>query len=242
MILAGHVRVNSRPAAKADLAVDPTSRIEVFERAETYASRGSYKLLAALDHFALDPRGRLALDVGASSGGFTDVLLRRGAASVIALDVGYGQLSMKLRSDPRVIVRERTNIRYVQPKDLPFAPDLATIDVSFISLRLVLPAVLGLMERRAEIVALIKPQFEVGKHHVGKGGVVREERLRSEARDSVLHFARTLGLQIAGTMESPLAGPKGNREFLALMRWEDDTVGSVTPGSAILRTVTPPNP
>jgi 23S rRNA (cytidine1920-2'-O)/16S rRNA (cytidine1409-2'-O)-methyltransferase len=225
LVLAGRVRVDSRPAAKPDLAVDPTSRIEVFQTADAYASRAAYKLLAALEHFAIDPTGRLALDIGASSGGFTDVLLRRGAASVIALDVGYGQLAMHLRRNPRVVVRERINIRYVGPADLPFVPDLVTIDVSFISLTLVLPAVLRLMGRPGEIIALIKPQFEVGKGKVGKGGVVREPELRIEARDSVLSFARTVGLQVVGAIDSPLAGAKGNREFLTLMRRAGEAAG-----------------
>jgi 23S rRNA (cytidine1920-2'-O)/16S rRNA (cytidine1409-2'-O)-methyltransferase len=226
LILAGRVRVDSRPAAKPDLPVGAANYIEVCETSGAYASRAAYKLLAALEHFTIDPAGRFALDVGASSGGFTDVLLRRGAASVIALDVGYGQLATSLRRDPRVIVLERTNIRYVAPPDLPFAPDLVTIDVSFISLRLVLPAVLRLVRCPAEVIALIKPQFEVGKGKVGKGGVVRELELRVAARDDVLSFARTIGLQVVGAIDSPLAGPKGNREFLALMRW----TGKVGPG------------
>jgi 23S rRNA (cytidine1920-2'-O)/16S rRNA (cytidine1409-2'-O)-methyltransferase len=219
LVLAGRVRVDSRPAAKPDLAVDAASRIEVFETVGVYASRGAYKLLAALEHFRLDPAGRLALDVGAATGGFTDVLLRSGAASVIALDVGYGQLAMELRRNPRVVILERANIRYVEPADLPFAPSLVTIDVSFISLKLVLPAVMRLMAAPAEIIALIKPQFEVGKGKVGKGGVVREPALRVEARDAVLEFARGIGLEVVGAIDSPIEGAKGNREFLAMMRW-----------------------
>ncbi|MGD0074866.1 MAG: TlyA family RNA methyltransferase [Candidatus Binataceae bacterium] len=217
LILAGRVRVNSRPAAKPDLRVDAATDIAVIPTQE-YASRGAYKLLAALDHFAVQVEGRSALDVGASSGGFTDVMLRRGAAHVIALDVGYGQLAHRLRDDPRVTVMERTNIRSVTIEDLPYRPDLAVIDTSFISLRLVLPAVIGLVATPADIVALVKPQFEVGKGSVGKGGVVRDEALRLRALAEVLGFAAGIGLEVVGSIESPITGPAGNREFLAVMR------------------------
>src|SRR5271170_1797768 len=162
LILAGCVRVNSQPAGKPDLRVDENSRIEVVGVRDEYASRGAYKLLAALDAFGIAIEGRLALDVGASSGGFTDVLLRRGAKRVIALDVGYGQLALRLRDDPRVTVMERTNIRKVEPAAFAYRPDLVTIDASFISLKLVLPAVIELAAPRCDVIALIKPQFEVG--------------------------------------------------------------------------------
>ncbi|HTY53621.1 MAG TPA: TlyA family RNA methyltransferase [Candidatus Binataceae bacterium] len=219
LILAGRVRVNSRPAAKPDLKVDAGAEIAVIPT-RSYASRGAYKLIAALDHFAIDVAGCRALDVGASSGGFTDVLLSRGAASVIALDVGYGQLAQRLRDDPRVTVMERTNVRAVLAEDLPYRPDLVVIDTSFISLRMVLPPVVGLAASPAQIVALVKPQFEVGKESVGKGGVVRDESLRKQALEQVLAFAADSGLEIVGSLESPLTGPAGNHEFLALMRWE----------------------
>src|SRR5216684_4094096 len=159
LIMAGRVRVNSRPAAKADLRVDSTTPIAVVGIVAAYASRGAYKLLAALDHFAIDVAGRLALDVGASTGGFTDVLLQRGAAHVVALDVGYGQLAERLRTDPRVMVLDRTNVRYIEVKDLPYRPDLVVIDTSFISLRLVLPAILRVVAAAADVIALVKPQF-----------------------------------------------------------------------------------
>jgi 23S rRNA (cytidine1920-2'-O)/16S rRNA (cytidine1409-2'-O)-methyltransferase len=217
LILAGCVRVNSRPAAKPDLKVDEDSLIEVVGVHDRYASRGAHKLIAALDAFALDPQARLALDVGASTGGFTDVLLQRGARRVIALDVGYGQLALRLRNDPRVVVMERTNIRHVQPHDLPYRPDLVTIDVSFISLKLVLPVVTGLAAGHCDIVALIKPQFEVGKGKLGKGGVVREEAQRQQAVDDILGFAARLGLAFKGVIASPITGPAGNREYLAWM-------------------------
>jgi 23S rRNA (cytidine1920-2'-O)/16S rRNA (cytidine1409-2'-O)-methyltransferase len=219
LIMAGLVRVNSRPAAKPDLKVDARAQIEVMPGAPQYASRGAHKLLAALDHFAISVEGRRALDVGASTGGFTDVLLARGAAHVVALDVGYGQLAMRLRNDPRVTVADRTNVRFIEPPDLPYRPDLIVIDVSFISLRLVLPAVLRIAAQPAAIVALVKPQFEVGKGAVGKGGVVRDDAARRAALEGILRFAGAAGLEVAGAIESPLKGPAGNREFLALMRY-----------------------
>ncbi|HUA33374.1 MAG TPA: TlyA family RNA methyltransferase [Candidatus Binataceae bacterium] len=218
LVMAGRVRVNSRPADKPDLRVDADTPIEVLSGGPEYASRGAYKLIGALDNFAIDVVGRRALDVGASTGGFTDVLLARGAASVIALDVGYGQLVTRLRNDPRVIVLDRTNVRYVTPGELPYAPDLITIDASFISLRTVLPAALALAAPEAEIIALIKPQFEVGKGKVGKGGIVRDEALRRAAVDAIVAFAREIGLEVAGVIESPIEGAQGNREYLAWMR------------------------
>jgi 23S rRNA (cytidine1920-2'-O)/16S rRNA (cytidine1409-2'-O)-methyltransferase len=219
LIMAGRVRVNARPAGKPDLRVTPETQIAVVGGTPEYASRGAYKLAAALDHFGVRVEGRRALDVGASTGGFTDVMLRRGAQQVVALDVGYGQLAEKLRTDARVTVLDRSNIRLVRPDDLPYRPDLVTIDVSFISLRLVLPAVLALAAREAEIIALIKPQFEVGKGKVGKGGIVRDDALRREAVEGILGFARGLGLEVIGAIASPIEGAKGNREFLAMVRW-----------------------
>jgi 23S rRNA (cytidine1920-2'-O)/16S rRNA (cytidine1409-2'-O)-methyltransferase len=216
--MAGKVRVNSRPAAKADLKVDAETLIEVVGASSEYASRGGYKLAAAIDHFQVEVAGRRALDVGASTGGFTDVLLRRGAASVIALDVGYGQIAEKLRRDARVIMMDRTNIRNVAPENLPYPPELIVIDTSFISLRLVLPAVIAIAAPRAEIIALVKPQFEVGKGKVGKGGIVRDAALRTEAVAGVLAFAREAGLAVAGSIESPIHGAAGNIEYLALLR------------------------
>jgi 23S rRNA (cytidine1920-2'-O)/16S rRNA (cytidine1409-2'-O)-methyltransferase len=218
LIMAGRVRVNSRPADKPDLRVTPETDIAVVGGAPEYASRGAYKLVAALDHFGVRVEGRHALDVGASTGGFTDVMLKRGAAHVVALDVGYGQLAERLRTDPRVTVLDRTNIRTARPADLPYRPDLVAIDASFISLRLVLPAVLALAAPVAEIIALIKPQFEVGKGQVGKGGIVRDDALRRAAVEGVVEFARGLGLEVVGTLESPIEGAKGNREYLAMMR------------------------
>jgi 23S rRNA (cytidine1920-2'-O)/16S rRNA (cytidine1409-2'-O)-methyltransferase len=220
LIMAGRVRVNSRPAAKPDIRVEATVEIDVIGAASEYASRGAYKLLGAIDHFGVNIKGRLALDVGASTGGFTDVLIRRGAARVIALDVGYGQLADRLRQDARVTVIDRCNIRYVAIGELPYRPDLIVVDVSFISLRLVLPAVTTLAAAPAEIIALVKPQFEVGKGKVGKGGIVRDESLRANALAEIMEFATGIGLKSVGSVESPIAGAAGNHEYLAMFRYE----------------------
>jgi 23S rRNA (cytidine1920-2'-O)/16S rRNA (cytidine1409-2'-O)-methyltransferase len=221
LIMAGRVRVNSRPAAKPDLKVEATTEIAIVGASAEYASRGALKLIGAIDNFGVVVEGRSALDVGASTGGFTDVLLRRGAAHVVALDVGYGQIAERLRRDPRVTVIDRTNIRYASVGDLPYRPDLIAVDVSFISLELVLPALAKLAASPAEIVALVKPQFEVGKGKVGKGGIVRDDSLRNEALAKVIEFAAKTGFEVAGTMESPITGATGNREFLAMFRYSD---------------------
>jgi len=219
LIMAGRVRVNSRPADKPDLLVTAASNITVVGSDAQYASRGAHKLIAALDAFGIEVAGRHALDVGASTGGFTDVLLKRGAAHVIALDVGYGQIAERLRTNPRVTVLDRTNVRLVEGRTLPYLPDLVTIDTSFISLRIVIPAVLALVAAKAEIIALVKPQFEVGKGKVGKGGIVRDDALRRAALEGVLSFARQAGLEIVGSMDSPIEGARGNREFLVAMKF-----------------------
>jgi 23S rRNA (cytidine1920-2'-O)/16S rRNA (cytidine1409-2'-O)-methyltransferase len=216
LIMAGRVRVNSRPASKPDLKVDAAIPISIVGEVREYASRGAYKLIAALDHFGIEVEKRHALDVGASTGGFTDVLLRRGVASVIAIDVGYGQLAQSLRVDPRVIVVDRTNMRYVERHDLPYRPDLVVIDASFISLRLILPAVIRVVADQAQVVALVKPQFEVGREKVGKGGIVRDDRLRAAALLEVIDYAAAIGLECGGSLESPIKGTAGNREFLVL--------------------------
>jgi 23S rRNA (cytidine1920-2'-O)/16S rRNA (cytidine1409-2'-O)-methyltransferase len=219
LIMAGRVRVNSRPAAKPDLKVDASTEIAVVGESAEYASRGAYKLIAAIDAFGVGVEGRHALDVGASTGGFTDVLIQRGAAQVIALDVGYGQIVERLRQNPRVTVIDRTNIRYVSAPDLPYRPDLIVVDVSFISLCLVLPVVVTLAAPPAEIIALVKPQFEVGKGKVGKGGVVRDDILRGETLKKVIESTAKIGLEVRGTIESPITGAAGNREYLAVFRY-----------------------
>lgn len=218
MILAGLVVVNDHAVDKpgAQVSLDATLRLKGEDI--PFVSRGGLKLDQGLTAFALDVRGRIAIDVGASTGGFTDCLLQRGAAQVIAVDVGYGQLAWKLRTDERVINLERTNIRALSLEQLPVAPDLAVIDASFISLSIVLPATLALLPDHAEIVALIKPQFEVGKGEVGKGGVVRDLDQQQQVIEKIRELAIRLGCAVAGVIESPILGPKGNREFLIHLR------------------------
>jgi 23S rRNA (cytidine1920-2'-O)/16S rRNA (cytidine1409-2'-O)-methyltransferase len=219
LILAGQVVIGDHAVTKPGQLVYAHHPVRLKGEPMPYVSRGGLKLAHALDHFALDVRGLRALDVGASTGGFTDVLLQRGATAVIAVDVGTNQLAHKLRSDPRVTSLEQTNARHLDVATLPFVPDLAVCDVSFISLTLVLPtlvAALGPGEK--PIVALVKPQFEVGKGEVGKGGVVRDPALHAAAVDKCAAAARALGCTVAGTIESPITGPAGNVEYLLLAR------------------------
>jgi 23S rRNA (cytidine1920-2'-O)/16S rRNA (cytidine1409-2'-O)-methyltransferase len=215
MVRAGLVRVAGVTTGKPDQLVTAEEAIEV-TGTTAYVSRGGEKLAAALDAFKIDPGGRTALDVGASTGGFTDVLIQRGAARVIAVDVGYGQLAWSLRQDPRVVVMERVNIRHLD--QLPAPADLAVIDVSFISLRLVLPRVHALLRAPGEIVALVKPQFEVGKGAVGKGGVVRDPEQHREVVSGLRQFAGEIGYAVSGEIPSPIVGAKGNREFLLYLK------------------------
>jgi 23S rRNA (cytidine1920-2'-O)/16S rRNA (cytidine1409-2'-O)-methyltransferase len=212
-VMAGEVHVGSgrRTAAKPSELVEPDELLEVRERA-AYVSRGGAKLANALGACSLEVAGRRALDVGASTGGFTDCLLAHGASEVIALDVAYGQFDYGLRNDPRVHVIERVNARAITPQMLPCIPDLAVIDLSFISLRKVLGAVLAVLAPSHDVLALIKPQFEVGKGRVGKGGVVRDPQLRCEALTTVGLHALGLGESVLGFFSSGLPGPKGNRE------------------------------
>jgi 23S rRNA (cytidine1920-2'-O)/16S rRNA (cytidine1409-2'-O)-methyltransferase len=203
------------PTIRPDQLVAAEQPIELSGAGE-YVSRGGAKLAAALDAFAIELNGRTALDVGASTGGFTDVLLRRGAAQVIAVDVGYGQLAWELRQDPRVIVLERVNIRHLDR--LPAPADLGVIDLSFISLRLVLPRVRELLDPPGDVIALVKPQFEVGKGAVGKGGVVRDAKLQRQVVSELSGFAGEIGYRVGGELESPVLGAKGNREFLLWLR------------------------
>jgi 23S rRNA (cytidine1920-2'-O)/16S rRNA (cytidine1409-2'-O)-methyltransferase len=214
-VIAGDVRVGGRPAVKPGELVADEADVAVAE-APPYVSRGGVKLANALDAFGIDPAGRLALDVGASTGGFTDVLLQRGAERVIALDVAYGELHWRLRNDGRVTVIERRNARSLRPAELPFAPDLIVADVSFISLTKVLPAVVSAAAPRFDLLAMVKPQFEVGRALVGKGGVVRSADDRRAALMAVGEFARSeLGLAVLGYEFSGLPGPAGNRESFA---------------------------
>ena len=217
MIMAGNVLVNNKPATKAGFLVCATDAIGLKGKDIPYVSRGGLKLEGALQSLELDPKGRICLDVGASTGGFTDCLLQHGASRVYAVDVGYGQLAWKLRQDSRVVVIERTNIRHMAAETIPEPVDLVTIDVSFISLKLVVPAVTIFMGRDARILALIKPQFEVGRNQVGKGGVVRDARLHMEVIEKLSAFFKTKGLTSNMVLPSPILGPKGNREFFIFL-------------------------
>lgn len=213
-ILAGEVLVNDQPVTKAGSPVNVDAAIRLKSAASLYVSRGGSKLAKALQEFSIDVAGKTILDVGASTGGFTDCLLSCGAAQVFAVDVGYGQLAWKLRNDPRVTVFEKTNIRYLTLDQLPRAAHIATIDVSFISLKLVLPQAKKLLVDAGQIVALIKPQFEVGKGKVGKGGVVRAAAEHQRVIEEITEAAQSMGFGVLGLTESPLLGPKGNKEFL----------------------------
>jgi 23S rRNA (cytidine1920-2'-O)/16S rRNA (cytidine1409-2'-O)-methyltransferase len=227
LILAGDVSVNGQVETKAGALVDENAEITL-RSGLPYVSRGGLKLAHALDSFQITVAGRVCLDVGASTGGFTDCLLQRGAARVYAVDVGYGQLDWKLRSDARVVVMERTNIRYLQ--SLPEQPDLCTVDVSFISLRLVLPVVYRLSTNTADCVALVKPQFEAGRGQVGKGGVVRDERVHRQVILDILAATTDMGWRGRGLVRSPITGPAGNVEFLL---WLSKT-GDILPAKTLL--------
>jgi len=218
LIMAGQVVVGDHAAEKAGQQVTAEVEIRIKGDLLPFVSRGGLKLEKGLVAFGIDSDGRVAIDVGASTGGFTDCLLQRGAAKVYAIDVGYGQLAWKLREDPRVVVMEKTNIRNLQPEQLTLLPDLAVIDASFISLNLVLPPTLALLKRPAEIVALVKPQFEVGKGAVGKGGIVRDPKLHDEVLKRMELLAAELGAELLGICDSPITGADGNREFLMGLR------------------------
>jgi 23S rRNA (cytidine1920-2'-O)/16S rRNA (cytidine1409-2'-O)-methyltransferase len=219
LVLAGQVFSGEQRLDKPGRAVAPDIPIEVRAPAAPFVSRGGQKLAHGLDRFRIDPAGRIALDVGASTGGFTDVLLQRGARRVYAVDVGHGQLDWRLRNDPRVVVLERTNARHLSREQVPEHVAIVTCDVSFISLELALPPALALAAPGASLIALIKPQFEVGKGEVGKGGVVRDPALhRAVCARIAAWLADRQGWQVLGVTESPITGPKGNREFLIAAR------------------------
>lgn len=214
-IMSGLVFVNGQRMDKPGMSVAEDSQIELKGEALPYVSRGGFKLEKALKAFDIDPADRVCIDCGASTGGFTDVLLKNGAAKVYAVDVGYGQLAWSLRTDDRVVSMERTNIRHVTPEMLGEKPSLAAMDLSFISIKLVLPVVKELLTEKADILCLIKPQFEAGREKVGKKGVVREKTTHIEVIESVLSFAETIGLTPMGLAYSPIRGPEGNIEYLA---------------------------
>jgi 23S rRNA (cytidine1920-2'-O)/16S rRNA (cytidine1409-2'-O)-methyltransferase len=217
LVLAGEVCVNEQAASKPGVRVPADAQVAV-QRRLPFVSRGGFKLAAALDQFQVSVAGAICADVGASTGGFTDCLLQRGAACVYAIDVGYGQLAWKLRQDERVVVMERTNARYLE--SLPEPIGIVTIDVSFISLRLLFPSIVGWLVSGADVIPLIKPQFESEREHVGKGGVVRDPAVHSWVLEKVAGYATTHGLAVRGLIRSPITGPAGNVEFLMHLRHE----------------------
>ena len=218
-VMAGIVEVNGRRVDKPGTPVAIEADLKVIEQREPYVSRAGRKLAHALDHFGVDPRGLECLDVGASTGGFTDCLLQRGAPRVIALDVGYGQLDMNLRQDPRVVVMERVNVRHLAADALGWPVELVTVDVSFISLLKVVPAILPHLVAGGRLLTLIKPQFEVGRRQVGKGGIVRDEELRQQIIAQRVEELESLGLESLGVVDSAVPGMTGNREAFAVFRW-----------------------
>lgn len=218
LIMEGKVFINGMPAAKAGMMVDADAAIELKGKDIPYVSRGGLKLKAAIDFFNVDLKDKIAMDVGSSTGGFTDCMLQMEAKKVYCIDVGYGQIAWSLRNDPRIILLERTNIRHLERKRIPDIIDIATIDVSFISLTKVIPKVLEFLKENGEILALVKPQFEVGKGEVGKGGIVREEEKRLAAVASVRAEVETAGLHTIGVFESPVRGQKGNIEYFLYLK------------------------
>ena len=217
-IMSGIVFVDGRRADKPGMSVSPEACVELRGETMPFVSRGGYKLDKALKVFPVDPAGKSCIDCGASTGGFTDVLLQHGAAKVYSVDVGYGQLAWKLRSDARVVNLERTNLRYVTSEQIPEKLDLAVMDVSFISIKLVLPAVRELLKDGADIICLIKPQFEAGREEVGKKGVVRDEAVHRAVVRSIIDFAPGAGLSVRGLDFSPIKGPEGNIEYICHMK------------------------
>lgn len=223
IIMSGLVYVDGQKADKAGISYEESVSIEVRTGACPYVSRGGLKLEKALKDFGIEPKGYVCSDSGASTGGFTDCLLQQGASKVFAIDVGYGQLDWKIRSDPRVVVMERTNVRYVTPEDLGEPLDLSVIDVSFISLRIVLPVIKTFLKSSGQVVCLIKPQFEAGKEKVGKKGVVRDVSVHKEVLDNFVALTDEIGFTILGLTFSPVKGPEGNIEFLAHLTLDNKT-------------------
>ena len=233
IIMSGLVYVNGQKADKPGVSYEETVDIEVRTGACPYVSRGGLKLEKALRDFGVDPTGFVCSDSGASTGGFTDCLLQQGAKKVFAIDVGYGQLDWKIRSDPRVVVMERTNVRYVTPEQLGEPLDLSVVDVSFISLRIVLPVIKTFLKEHAgQVLCLIKPQFEAGKEKVGKKGVVRDPAVHKEVLDDFVELTEEIGFKILGLTFSPVKGPEGNIEFLAHLTL-GDTEG-IEPDTALV--------
>ena len=212
LIMARRILVNEQYVDKAGATITSEDDVRIEALEHPWVGRGGMKLAHALAHFDVDPTNKVCADIGASTGGFTDVLLKHGATKVYAIDVGHGQIDVSLRNDPRVINREKTNARYLDASSFDEEIQLVSIDVSFISLELILPAVASFLH--GELLALIKPQFEVGKHEVGKGGIVRDVAMREAARDSVLAFAAEQGFEVKGEADSPIKGAEGNVEYL----------------------------
>ncbi len=232
IIMSGNVYVNGQKADKAGTSFEETVDIEVRGAVCPYVSRGGLKLEKALRDFGVKPEGYVCSDSGASTGGFTDCLLQQGAKKVFAIDVGYGQLDWKIRSDERVVVMERTNIRYVTPEDLGEPLDLSVIDVSFIGLEIVLPTIKTLLKPTGQVLCLIKPQFEAGKENVGKKGVVRDPKIHQMVLDNFVSLVDGLGFKILGLTFSPVKGPEGNIEFLGHLTLDD--VPGIRPDTALV--------
>jgi len=218
LIMAGKVAVEGRVIDKPGTKIDLDATIQLKGDIFPFVSRGGEKLEGALKAFGIDPKGRVVMDVGASTGGFTDCVLQKGAGKVYAVDVGYGQLAWKLQKDPRVVNLERRNVRYLRPEEVEEEIDLILIDTSFISIEKFIPHLLGFLKKGGAILSLIKPQFEVGRGEVGKGGVVKETTLHQKVIDRISNFCRGLELKVLGVTESPLLGPKGNKEFFIYLR------------------------
>lgn len=218
LIMAGNVLVDGRPESKAGTLIDINAVVALREDDIPFVSRGGVKLEGALVFFRIDPAGKMVMDIGSSTGGFTDCVLKRGAARVYAIDVGYGQLDWSLRNNPRVILHEKTNIRHLEPDRIPEPIDLVVIDVSFISLTRVLTRVFDFLTPEGDVLALIKPQFEVGKGMVEKGGVIKDEQKRRTAVQKICEFSEASGFAVMGDYESPLPGQKGNIEYFVHLR------------------------
>lgn len=232
-VMSGLVFVNGQRADKPGMQVSPDVNVEVKGTALPYVSRGGLKLEKALKVFPIDVNGKVCIDCGASTGGFTDVLLKNGAAKVYSVDVGYGQLAWSLRNDERVVNMERTNIRYISSEQIPEPLDICVMDLSFISVKLVLPAVCALLKDDAQLVCLIKPQFEAGREEVGKKGVVRDKAVHLSVIESVLSFAPTVGMTVMGLDFSPIKGPEGNREYLCYMKKGVHEVGLINAAAVV---------
>ena len=232
LIMAGKVTVEGEMIDKPGTKVDEEAKLQLRGEDSSYVSRGGEKLEGALHAFGIDPKGMVVMDIGASTGGFTDCILQKGAQKVYAVDVGYGQLAWKLQKDPRVVDLERRNIRYLKREEVQEETDLILIDTSFISVEKFLPHLLGFLKRGGFILSLIKPQVEVGKGEVGKGGVVRDTALHQKVIDRISKFSQGLGLRVLGLTESPLLGPKGNKEFFIYLKKENGKDGQ-TEGTPI---------